>query len=122
MRLISIAVLGLGLALGGCATKNGGLYDWGGYDAMLYGAYKDPTTVAANTQKLQLHIDKLEQGKQKVPPGLYADLGMLELQAGDKEKAQGHFRKERDLWPESAGLMNALINNGTMPKAQEAKS
>jgi hypothetical protein len=122
MRLIQIAVLGLALALGGCATKNSGLYDWGGYDAMLYGAYKDPTTVGVNTQKLQQHIDKLEQGKLKVPPGLYADLGMLELQAGDKEKAQAHFRKERDLWPESAGLMDALINNGTMPKAKEAKS
>lgn len=122
MRSIYLAVLGLGLALGGCATKNSGMYDWGGYDAMLYGAYKDPTTVGANMQKLQLHIDKLEKSKQKVPPGMYADLGMLELQAGNKEKAQANFRKERDLWPESAGLMNALINNGIMPKEKEAKS
>lgn len=122
MRLIHVAVLGLALTLGGCATRNSGLYDWGGYDAMLYGAYKDPSTVGANMQKLQLHIDKLEQGRQKVPPGLYADLGMLELQSGDKDKAQAHFRKERELWPESAGLMNALINNGSMPKAKEAKS
>jgi len=119
MRLITVALLSL--ALSGCAT-NKGLYDWGGYDSMLYGSYKDPTTVAANTQKLEVHIQKLEQAKQKVPPGLYADLGMLMLQAGDKEKAQANFRKERDLWPESAGLMNALINNGTMPKTKEAKS
>lgn len=120
MRLMYAALLGL--ALSGCATKNHGLYDWGGYDAALYGSYKDPTTVAANMLKLQTHIDKLEQGKQKVPPGLYADLGMLQLQAGDKEKAQANFRKERELWPESAGLMDALINNGSMPKAKETTS
>nr|WP_314543016.1 DUF4810 domain-containing protein [uncultured Massilia sp.] len=110
----------LALALSGCATK--GLYDWGGYSSTLYNTYKDPTAAAAGIQQLETHIGKLEQGKQKVPPGLYADLGMLQLQAGDKEHAQANFRKERDLWPESAGLMNALINNGTMPQAKEGKS
>jgi hypothetical protein len=119
MRMICLAACAL--VLSGCAT-NKGLYDWGGYDAMLYGSYKDPTTVAANMQKLEAHIHGLELGKQKVPPGLYADLGTLELQAGDKEKAQANFRKEREVWPESASLMDALINNGAMPKAKEAKS
>ena len=118
MRLVYM--MALACALGGCASK--GLYDWGGYDAMLYDSYKDPAKVGANMQKLEAHIRKLEQGKQKVPPGLYADLGTLQLQAGDKEKARGNFRKERELWPESAGLMDALINNGAMPKAQETKS
>jgi hypothetical protein len=109
------------LVLTGCAT-NKGMYEWGGYDAVLYGSYKDPTTVAANMQKLEMHIQKLEQGKQKVPPGLYADLGTMYLQAGDKEKAKTNFMKERATWPESAGLMDALINNGTVPKASEVKS
>jgi hypothetical protein len=120
MRLICAVVCAL--ALGGCASGNKGMYDWGGYDAMLYGGYKDPTTVAASMQKLETHIQKLEQGKLKVPPGLYADLGMLQLQAGAKDKAQANFRKERELWPESASLMDALINNGVMPKAKEGNS
>lgn len=110
----------LALALGGCATK--GLYDWAGYSSTLYNSYKDPTTVTAGIQQLQTHIDRLEQGHQKVPPGLYADLGMLQLQAGDREHAQANFRKERELWPESASLMDALINNGATPKAKEGKS
>jgi hypothetical protein len=118
MRLVYVALFAL--ALGGCASK--GMYDWGGYDAVLYNSYQDPTKVGSNIQKLEAHIQKLEQGKQKVPPGLYADLGTMQLQAGDKEKAQANFRKERELWPESAGLMDALINNGAMPKAKEAKS
>jgi len=109
------------LVLTGCAAPKG-MYEWGGYDAMLYGSYKDPTTVAANMQKLELHIQKLEQGKQKVPPGLYADLGTMYLQAGDKQKAKANYMKERETWPESAGLMDALINNGTVPKIPEVKS
>lgn len=119
MRFFYVTVCAL--ALSGCAT-NKGMYEWGGYDAVLYNSYKDPTTVVANMQKLELHIQKLEQGKQKVPPGLYADLGTMYLQAGDKEKARVNFTKERDAWPESAGLMDALLNNGIMPKGKEAKS
>ena len=119
MRLVYATLCAL--ALTGCAT-NKGLYEWGGYDAVLYNSYKDPTTVVGNMQKLELHIQKLEQGRQKVPPGMYADLGTMYLQAGDKARATANFTKERDAWPESAGLMNALINNGTMPKAKEAKS
>lgn len=118
MRLIYTALLAT--ALTGCATK--GLYSWGGYDAALYGSYSDPTTVTANMQKLDAHIQKLELNKQKVPPGLYADLGMLQLQAGERQKAQANFSKERAAWPESAVLMDALINNGTTPKAKEIKS
>jgi len=117
----SIYALLLAIAVTGCATK-GGLYSWGGYDAALYGSYSDPTTVAANMQKLEAHVQTLESSKQKVPPGLYADLGMLQLQAGNREKAQANFHKERETWPESAVLMDALINNGTTPKAKEAKS
>jgi hypothetical protein len=109
------------IAVSGCAAK-GGLYNWGGYDGMLYGSYKDPTTVGANMQKLESHIQKLEQAKQKVPPGLYADLGTMQLQAGDKDKARANFLRERESWPESAALMDALINNGATPKAKEGKS
>ena len=117
----SIYAVLVAIALTGCAAK-GGLYDWGGYDTALYGSYKDPTTVTANMQKLEVHIQALETGKRKVPPGQYADLGMLQLQAGSRDKALVNFHKERDAWPESAALMDALINNGTTPKAKEAKS
>jgi hypothetical protein len=119
MRLLYAMICAL--ALSGCAA-NKGLYEWGGYDAVLYNSYKDPTTVVDNMHKLELHIQKLEQSKQKVPPGLYADLGTMYLQAGDKEKAKANFIKERDTWPESVGLMDALINNGVMPKTAEVKS
>lgn len=118
----AICLVAIALALGGCATKKTGLYDWGGYDAALYNGYKDPTTAGANLRALETHVLALERTNQKVAPGMYADLGMLELQSGNKEKAQAYFKKERDTWPESAGLMNALINNGATPKAKESTS
>lgn len=116
------SVLAVGLLLTGCATNNN-LYNWGGYDGLLYQAYKEPGQAAEQMQKLEAHIRALEQGKQKVAPGLYADLGTLYLQAGDREKALANFRKERDEWPESITLMDAMIKNlGSRDSKREAKS
>jgi len=109
------------LAVTGCATQKG-LYDWGGYSGLLYQNYKKPETVAANLVKLQTHVSAMEQGKAKVAPGLYADLGTLYLQAGERDRALENYRKERAAWPESAGLMDSMIKNLDNKPAAEAKS
>lgn len=116
-----IALLSM-LVLSGCANQRT-LYDWGGYNGMLYESYKKPDTTAANLQKLQEHIAKLEKGSVKIAPGLYADLGTLYLQAGDRTRAIESYRKERAAWQESAGLMDAMIKNLTSAKTTpEVKS
>lgn len=119
MKILLIPLVGLFLT--GCAT---GLYQWGGYDAMLYQSYKNPEKALEFRQGLELHITKMEASKQKVAPGLYAELGTLYLQAGDATKAVELYTKERDAWPESRSLMDALINNvGKRSNAQaEVKS
>lgn len=99
-----------GLLLTGCATRNS-MYQWGGYDAMLFQSYKNPEKAVEFRQGLELHITKMEQSQQKTAPGLYAELGTLYLQAGDSTKAVAMYTKERDAWPESKGLMDTLINN-----------
>ena len=109
------------LALTGCATK-GGLYEWGGYDNMLYQSYKNPESVAANRASLAAHIASLEQSGKRVAPVLHADLGTLLLQSGDKAGALANFRRERALWPESAVLMDAMIKNLETTKSKEAQS
>lgn len=98
-----------GLLLTGCAHR--GMYQWGGYDGLLYQSYKNPEKAVEFRQALEIHIGKMEQTNQKVAPGLYAELGTLYLQAGDSTKAVGLYAKERDVWPESRGLMDSLINN-----------
>jgi hypothetical protein len=108
------------LAVTGCASQQG-MYDWGGYSGLLYQNYKKPDTVAANLVKLQEHVSVMEQRRATVAPGLYADLGTLYLQAGDRDRALDNYRKERAAWPESAGLMDSMIKNLAKP-AQEAKS
>lgn len=106
----ALAIVMCGLILAGCANRTS-MYQWGNYDAMLYQSYKSPEKVLEFRQGLELHITKMEQMQQKVAPGLYAELGTMYMQAGDSAKAATMYTKERDAWPESRGLMEALIKN-----------
>lgn len=108
MKILLLALCGLFLT--GCANRSS-IYQWGDYDALLYKSYKSPEKAVEFRQGLELHIVKMEQSQQKIAPGLYAELGTLYLQAGDSTKAVAMYNKERDAWPESRGLMDALINN-----------
>lgn len=107
MRFLSL--LPIVALLGGCAAPS--LYQWGGYDQALYTGYKDPTKMEDMRLRLELHIAEREKSKQKVAPGLYAELGTLYLQSGSPEKAVGLYAQERQAWPESKGLMSAMIQN-----------
>ncbi|MHB1215154.1 MAG: DUF4810 domain-containing protein [Thiobacillus sp.] len=103
----SLLVLSAVAFLGGCATPS--TYQWGGYEQALYAGYKDPEKMEALRLKLEAHISAMESSGQKVAPGLYAELGTLYLQAGASEKAALMYARERDAWPESKGLMTAMI-------------
>ncbi|MEO6421417.1 MAG: DUF4810 domain-containing protein [Candidatus Nitrotoga sp.] len=98
------------ISLTGCAS-NYGLYQWGGYENDLYAAYKDTTQVEKLRVNLEAHTMLMEKNGQRVAPGLYAELGTLYLQSGAPAKAIIMYKKERDVWPESKGLMTALIQN-----------
>lgn len=98
------------MVLSGCAT-NARQYKWGDYENQLYSGYKDPSKMEAMMIGLEAQINTLEQNKGKVPPGLYAELGTLYLQAGAQDKAITMYGRERDTWPESKGLMDAMIKN-----------
>ena len=98
------------LVLSGCAT-NPRQYQWGDYENMLYTAYKDPSKMESLTVSLEGLINELEKNRQKAPPGVYAELGTLYLQAGSPDKAITMYGRERETWPESKGLMDAMIQN-----------
>lgn len=116
MRLLVIPLAAAILA--GCASPS--LYRWGGYESNLYAGYKDPAEMETMKVKLESHIAELEQSGQKVAPGLYAELGTLYLQAGSQDKAIAMYSRERDAWPESKGLMTAMINN--LERRQKARA
>ena len=96
--------------LSACAT-NPGLYQWGSYENDLYASYKEPAKTEALRQKLEAQINAQESANARVAPGLYAELGTLYLQKGEPQKAQTFYAKERDAWPESKVLMDAMIQN-----------
>ena len=99
----------LALALSGCATRPTTLYQWGGYDELLYQSYKSPERAESLRAGLETLLARLEQQKQQAPPGLYAELGTLYLEQGDSRKAVHYYEIERSLWPESKTLMDAMI-------------
>lgn len=105
--LLVAAIVGLT----GCAKPGVGLYNWGSYEQNLYAAYKDPTQTENLRIKLEEYVAANEKSGMKVAPGLYAELGTLYLQGGASDKAIAMYTKERDLWPESKGLMTAMIKN-----------
>jgi hypothetical protein len=103
--LIGALLLSAGLV--GCATPSA--YDWGGYDQLLYLSYKDPATSDAMLVGIETHIGALEAAGSRVAPGLYAELGTLYLERGELDRAIEWYAKERDAWPESKYLMEAMI-------------
>lgn len=109
----TVAILLAALSLTACATPKRpiGLYQWGGYDQMLYQGYQDPSHMETMRAELEAHIRSLEANQGRVAPGLYAELGTLYLQSGNTGRAIALYKSERDAWPESKGLMDAMIQN-----------
>lgn len=105
-RFLSVALASFFMA--GCAVQQP-MYSWGSYDQLLYASYKDPAKENELRVELETQIAAAEQHKQKVPPGLYAELGTLYLQGGETNRSVEFYNKERNAWPESRGMMDALI-------------
>lgn len=96
----------LALAVSGCAPT--GQYYWGSYSESLYDYYRDPTRLGAYRTSL---VGIIAEGEPtgRVPPGIYAELGFLELQAGNTADARRLFEQEKSLWPESSVFMDRMI-------------
>lgn len=108
-KAITLAVVSCSFVLAGCQTSQG-LYHWGEYESGLYGYYQDPAELATLSEQL---LQAIEEANGRVAPGMYAEYGTLMLQQGKTDEAVLYYTRERDLWPESRHLMDAMINNLT---------
>lgn len=117
MRIVALALIAL--ALVGCKAQP--MYNWGGYESMLYAGYKDPNKMVEMKLGLESYIAAMDKSNQKVAPGLLAELGTLYLQSGSTDKAISMYTRERDTWPESKGLMDTMINNLERRKQSHAE-
>ncbi|MCP4878081.1 MAG: DUF4810 domain-containing protein [Gammaproteobacteria bacterium] len=110
MRIVLFAIVFVFIS--GCAPKvsQSNLY-WGNYSNTLYALKKAPVddTKAAHEAELEGIVAKSKELNLKVPPGIYAELGLFALERGDKSSAQNYFGLEQESYPESAILMEQTL-------------
>jgi hypothetical protein len=95
----------------GCQTTRD-LYNWGRYEPLTYATLAKPHEISFGEQTILLEED-IEIGRSKdllPPPGLYAHLAYLYLQAGDVDSAVGAFQREKELYPESEVFVDQMLN------------
>ena len=112
MRVIfSIVVL---ILVSGCATKvsQSNLY-WGDYSNTLYMVKKEPGEESnlAHEKELQSIVKTSTEMNLRVPPGIYAELGLFAMERGDTTLAQSYFGLEQETYPAGATLMQKTLKN-----------
>ncbi len=113
MKKIQLLLISALVLLAGCvnnAVSKSGLY-WGNYSHTLY-AYKknpNPKTQAEHVAELNRIVEKSKELKLRVPPGIYAELGMFALEDGHRHQARTDFGLELATYPESKAMVSQLL-------------
>ena len=93
-----------------CESSPGALYSWGSYESQVY-AYLNGESRGEQLAALERDLEKAEAGGKAVPPGFYAQLGLLYVETGDAVGAVACFTMEKTLFPEAAVFMDFLLAN-----------
>ena len=106
-KQIIIAMMGLLIV---ACSSNQNMYQWGGgaYASSVYTALTDESNPQEELKKLEEIVQNPE--RKKIPPGLYAHMGLLYAKVGDTEKAFGFYQKEVELYPESRQFIEFISN------------
>ncbi|PTX97759.1 DUF4810 domain-containing protein [Opitutus sp. ER46] len=109
--LIRCGTFVLLLALVGCQTARP-LYYWGRYETSIYQGYSAPQKASPERQIELMLEDEQKAAAANLPvhPGFHAHLGYLYEQVGKSDLARKEFEAEKRLFPESAQLMDRLLN------------
>ena len=116
MRFKTLANFALASAaamlLSGCADDSPRqLYYWdGAYTGSVYEYLSEEGDAGAQIAALEESLQKAYQRAAKVPPGLYAHLGLLYLSQGNGAKFKAYVEKEAELYPESREYAMFLLN------------
>jgi hypothetical protein len=96
--------------LAGCTQK---MYYFGNYSNTLYAFTKnqDEESLIRHKQELEHIITESQIQKLPVPPGIYAELGYINLKAGRNNEAIRLFQSEVQVYPESVYFMDNLIKS-----------
>lgn len=107
-KTISLFVLSASLSLGAC-VQNQDMYNWGNYEKTMLEYYKDASHIDAFEAELLSLIDQTDMDGKRLPPGIYAEYGYLQMNKGTSETAIKFFTLEKQNWPESQLLMDTMI-------------
>lgn len=112
MKIYFACLLGL-VTLSGCVApvSQSNLY-WGNYSHTLYQVKKEPgeKSQKAHEQELLSIVEESKSRNLKIPPGVYAELGIFASERGDANTATNFFRMEQETYPEGAVLMQHSLN------------
>jgi len=99
------------LVITGCNLAPNHQYYWGEYENLIYDSYNKPgsATPELQIQKITQDIEQAKENRKKIPPGLYAHLGMMYAFQGNKSLALAAFNEEKRLFPESSALIDGMI-------------
>jgi hypothetical protein len=109
MKKIGLIIFAFAL-LQGCAKDNS-MYYWGNYSESLYDMKHEPgaKTLGEHKKALLDIIHTAHAKHKKIPPGIYAELAQIELQANHVEQAKAYLTKEKSLFPESTVFVDSLM-------------
>lgn len=103
----------LAMVMGGCASQQPatGMYAWGSFPQQNYLMYTQPgkATPSQQIKELEALIEKSKATQLAVPPGLYSHLGLMYLMNQQMDQANHYFSLERQVYPESAVLMDRFL-------------
>lgn len=111
MKKTVLALIGLSLILVGCGGGATSLYRWGAFPQQTYNymSEKSKTSPLEQIADLEKDLEKSKAENRAVPPGLYAHLGLLNLDIQNAQQAAMYFQLEKQVYPESTVLMNRLL-------------
>ncbi|MEA3370446.1 MAG: DUF4810 domain-containing protein [Campylobacterota bacterium] len=111
-NLALLSALTAAVFMSGCSSQPKPLYNYGDYSESYYHAKKELTADSAlELQKaIEYSIENSANSRSgRVAPGMYANLGYIYLKGGKTAKAVESFKKEKEIYPESAHFMDRMI-------------
>jgi hypothetical protein len=110
VKLMLAAALSVA-ALSGCQSTKP-LYHYGSYQTNVYEHFKnEDSSVTEQIEALEKTISETNRNKLQVGPGIYAHLGFLYLQSGQRDTGLGYLQKEKQTYPESSQFIDFLLKN-----------
>jgi len=95
------------LLLSACASNSERFY-WGNYEGALYTYSKKPDHGPEYVKALESVVAGGRK-KNRVAPGMLAELGYMRLEQGDKVSAAKLFDEEMSLFPESKPFLTSVV-------------